>query len=280
MEENTVLLGNKKTDKHMPDSKPIKYILECLSDIGISRNSNQDACCARIICRNDQTIVMAAVCDGVGGLADGEYASRSTIQLLNNWFDFFLINMVMESSEDTIVDVVSQKLHETICEQNRILYEYGCNNGVKLGTTLTMVLFLGNQYLIAQVGDSRAYCIKNEIKQLTDDQSLVAREVREGRLRPEEAITDPRRNVILQCLGGQENILPVYQKGQIEESAIYLLCTDGFTHKLNEKELEEIMSAQELVDRTTIRRAMMEGIECVKRRGEKDNITVVAVKTM
>lgn len=92
-----------KTDKYMPDDKPIKYILECLSDIGISRNSNQDACCARIICRNDQTIVMAAVCDGVGGLEDGEYASRSTIQFLNNWFDFFLSNMVMELSEDAIV---------------------------------------------------------------------------------------------------------------------------------------------------------------------------------
>jgi len=201
------------------------------------------------------------------------------VQFFNNWFDYRLADRIKERSGDALIDLVTQELNKGISEQNRILYEYGCNNGIKLGTTLTLMLFMGRQYLIAQVGDSRAYCVKHKLIQLTDDQSLVEREVREGRLSLEQAAADPRRNIILQCVGGQKSILPVYQRGEIEDMAIYFLCSDGFIHKLREEELEKIMSPRTLSDRNTIRKAMLDGIERVKQRGEKDNITVVVVKT-
>ncbi len=267
MDENMIQMDNRS------------YLLECQTDVGTKRISNQDACCARMVCWEKQTIVMAIVCDGVGGMSDGEYASRSTVQFFNNWFDYWLVDRLKEQSGDTLIDLVTQELDKAIHEQNYILYEYGRNNGIKLGTTLTLMLFMGQQYLIAQVGDSRAYCVKHKLVQLTDDQSLVEREVREGKLSPKQAVEDPRRNIILQCVGGQESILPVYRRGEIENMTIYFLCSDGFIHKLKEKELEEIMSPRTLSDRNAIRKAMLDGIERVKQRGEKDNITVVVVRT-
>lgn len=262
------------------DSENIRYILDSCSDIGTSRSVNQDACCARIMKTPSHTIALAVVCDGVGGLEEGEYASNSTIQAFNNWFDYRLSKLIVDKTRQDLLSVLSEEIKRIILEKNGDIYLYGQRRGMSVGTTLTALLLVDMDYFIAQIGDSRAYCMNEKLIQLTEDQSLVAREVREGKLTEEEAKSDKRRNIILQCLGVNENLFPAYQIGRAQKGVTFLVCSDGFVHQLGKSELECLMNTAEMNDINGIHNMLLKSIELVKERGEKDNITIVLVKAV
>lgn len=262
------------------ENRKLNYLLDSCSDIGICRKVNQDACCVRIFKTLSHTVVLAAVCDGVGGLEEGEYASRSTIQALNNWFDYRLNKLVLEETEDNLFPVLSEEIKRVIYEQHKVIFAYSRQKSIQVGTTLTAMLFVDNDYFIAQIGDSRAYCVKDELIQLTEDQSLVAVEIKEGRLTEEQARFDKRRNIILQCIGATENLVPVYQNGTVQKGVSYFLCSDGFIHELDRDELRIVMQPDEKDDMNGMHNRLLRSIETVKERGEKDNITVVWVRTI
>lgn len=287
MTDKTILIPAIEPDKEeqedsQVENEEIVYLLDSCSDVGISRKINQDACCVRIMKTPLHTIVLALVCDGVGGMEEGEYASKSTVQAFNNWFDYRLGALVLEKEEEQteLMPLLSEEINRLIDEQHQAVLAYSRKKGIQTGTTLTAMLFTDSKYLIAQIGDSRAYCVKDGLFQLTEDQSLVAREVREGRLTEEEARFDKRRNIILQCLGATDKLVPVYQNGTIQKDASYFLCSDGFVHKFSKEELEIIMNPSGINDRDKMHRRLLENIEILKERGEKDNITVVWIRTM
>jgi serine/threonine protein phosphatase PrpC len=95
-------------------------------------------------------------------------------------------------------------LANQISTLNQRIFSYGQKNNIQMGTTLTLILMIEGNAFVAHVGDSRLYGMTEagELNQLTEDQSLVAREVKMGRLTPEQAEVDPRKNVLLQCVGG------------------------------------------------------------------------------
>lgn len=284
-EQEPIRIGNKEAESkepydHKPEKQGLNYLLDSCSDIGICREVNQDACCARIFKTPLHTVVLAAVCDGVGGLEEGEYASKSTIQALNNWFDYQLDKLVLEKEKTDLVSVLSEEIKEVIERQHQTIFTYSREKAIKTGTTLTAMLFVDCRYFIAQIGDSRAYCMKDKLIQLTEDQSLVAREIKEGRLMEEQAGNDKRRNIILQCLGATRDLTPVYQSGTVLNGASYFVCSDGFVHKFSRSELETAMRPDERDDMNSMHGRLLRNIEIVKERGEKDNITVVWIRTM
>lgn len=279
MEDKTVRIPAGGVQRQKQEDGEIHYLLDCCTDVGICRKVNQDAGCARIFKTPLHTIVLAAVCDGAGGMEEGEYASRSTIKALNDWFDYRLNKLVFEKAQKELFPAVCGELKQLICQQNRAVFEYGRQKKIRIGTTLTAMLFVDEDYFIAQIGDSRAYVVSNGLTQLTEDQSLVAREVREGRLTEEEARFDKRRNIILQCIGAAEDLAPDYQSGKVKRGASYFLCSDGFVHQLDKGEMEAFMDLDELKTIDQMHCRLLWSIETIKTRGEKDNITVVAVKT-
>lgn len=285
VEQKTIRIEDKEAESkelyhHEPENKELKYLLDSCSDIGICRKVNQDACCARIFKTPLHTIVLAAVCDGVGGLEEGEYASKSTIQALNNWFDYRLDKLVLGEEKADLVSVLSEEIKGVIEKQHQTIFTYSREKEIKTGTTLTAMLFADNNYFIAQIGDSRAYCVKDGLIQLTEDQSLVAMEIKEGRSTEEQARIDKRRNIILQCIGATKDLIPVYQSGTILNGASYFVCSDGFVHKFSHDELEDAMGPDEMDDMNSMHSRLLRNIEIVKERGEKDNITVVWVRTI
>lgn len=280
MEDKTIQLPVIETDNACDESETINYLVDSCSDVGTCRAINQDACCVRMLKAPSHMIVLAVVCDGVGGMEEGEYASKSTVQSFHNWFDYKLSKIVMEEKPHQLFTVLSEAVKILIEEQNQVILSYARKKGIHIGTTLTAMLFVDHSYFIAQIGDSRAYCMKEKLTQLTEDQSLVAKEVREGKLTEEEARFDKRRNIILQCLGASENLVPVYQSGIIQRQASYFLCSDGFVHQFRYKELEEAMNMNDVEDISRIHNRLLQNIETVKKRGEKDNITVVLVRTV
>lgn len=279
MEDKTIRIPEDEVLREKQENEEIHYFVDCCTDVGISRQINQDAGCARIFKTPLHTVVLAAVCDGAGGMEEGEYASKSTIQVFNNWFDYQLNRLVFEKRTNELFLAVCEEIKLLIHKQNHNVFGYGRKKNIRIGTTLTAMLFVDEDYFIAQIGDSRAYLVSKEIVQLTEDQSLVAREVREGRLTEEEARFDRRRNIILQCLGAAEDLTPVYQSGKVEKGASYFLCSDGFVHQLAKGEMEAFMNPACMETINQMHYRLLQSIETVKARGEKDNITVVAVRT-
>lgn len=277
--ENTILLSTQPLEEEHTKEE-IEYLLDYCSDVGIRKKVNQDACCVRILKIPSHTIVLAVVCDGVGGMVEGEYASHNTVLAFHNWFDYTLSKKAVDVPEgDELFDFLIADMKALIIQQNEAVYSYAGERGIQTGTTLTAMLFVDDDYFIAQIGDSRAYQVVDQVLQLTEDQSFVAKEVKAGRMTKEEAKRDRRRNIILQCLGATAFIEPVYLTGKVKKDAVYFLCSDGFVHELEEFEIEQIMNPHNMCDLNQAHECLLSGIEVVKTRGETDNITVVLVRT-
>lgn len=246
----------------------------CHTDVGIKKQVNQDAAVVKTLKKQGENYLLAVICDGVGGMQSGEVASATAVREFAKWFDYEL-PMLLED-EEPLESVLFQRWNAWMNNINRTLVEYGAQQNEKLGTTLSCILLAGNRYYIGHVGDSRIYQITSICEQLTEDQSLVAREIKAGRLTPEQAECDPRRNVILQCIGSMKCVAPDFKKGYVYEDASFLLCTDGFRHQITEEEMKDALGPQ--IQPEQIKAGLVKLTECAKQRGEKDNITSILIK--
>lgn len=251
----------------------MKFIATGDTDIGIARKNNQDSLLIKHGETEDGEVLMAIVCDGMGGLAQGELASATVVRAFHDWFDKALPYALMELNLKAIGNIWSMVLKEC----NRKIMEYGEASNCKIGTTFTGMLFIGKSYLIAQVGDTRAYHIGDTVRQLTQDQTVVAREVRMGRLTPEAALTDKRRNVLLQCVGASKNMVPEILYGTTEQGT-YMLCSDGFRHVVTEDEMQEFLNTDQLPGKEAMHRSVKALMEMIKRREEKDNMSAILIR--
>lgn len=247
------------------------------TDRGNTKESNQDSLCIKEAKTAVGNIIMAVLCDGMGGLDKGELASSHVILQLSKWFEEELPKQIMLA--DYIHDI-KLRWNEILREANRKISEYGKENKIQLGTTVTVVLVIHEEkYLIGHIGDSRAYLLDDSgMFQLTEDQTLVASEVRAGRLAPEAAEVDPRRNVLLQCVGASDEITPAIYEGSIQWGNIVLICSDGFRHKISKEEMYSTLRPGLLEDEREMEDSLKALTETVKDREETDNITSVLIK--
>ncbi len=243
------------------------------TDIGISKNTNQDSILIKHGNTDEGEVLMAIVCDGMGGLAKGELASATVIQAFSKWFDeelpFELLNVDMH--------VIGGKWAMLLKDLNARILEYGRRNDCSLGTTFSGILFVGDEYVIVHVGDSRVYQSKSAMKQLTTDQTFVAREISRGNMTPEQAKVDKRRNLLLQCVGASRTVDPEIIYGKTERG-VYMLCSDGFRHEITEKEMYESLNPINFMNKQAMHSNARYLIEQVKARRERDNISVILVK--
>lgn len=196
----------------------MNYLATADTDIGISKEINQDSILVKHADSEMGEIVLAVVCDGMGGLSKGELASATVIREFSDWFE----QELPYELEDFDLQVMGGKWSLMIKEVNGKLLEYGRNIGVSIGTTVTGMLIINNQYLIGHVGDTRVYHISSKLRQLTVDQTFVEREVSRGVLTLEQAKTDRRRNMLLQCVGASEKVEPDILVGACEKG-VYVL---------------------------------------------------------
>lgn len=202
----------------------------CYTDAGLVKELNQDSLSVKVVNSPHGKIAFAVVCDGMGGLENGELASKEATLAMNQWFQQQFAKMVA-SNEVTEEHLYTQ--WETVIQSvNERLAAYADSQGVSMGTTLTALLLYEQNYYICHVGDSRIYKIADRILQVTQDHSLVAKEVELGYLTKEQALTDSRRSVLLQCVGASEIVNPQYETGIIPEKFTFVLSSDGFVHML------------------------------------------------
>lgn len=251
----------------------MRYIATADTDIGISKSTNQDSALIKHASTDAGEVLLAVICDGMGGLAKGELASATVIREFARWFD----EELPLELENLDMRVIGAKWTLMLKQLNGKIGEYGAANGVSLGTTFSGILFVNDQYVIAHVGDSRIYQIGSPLIQLTEDQTFVAREISRGNMTPEQAKTDKRRNLLLQCVGASRTVEPQVRYGKAEKGA-YMLCSDGFRHEITETEIYESLNPINLMNKNAMHNNAKYLIEQVKSRKERDNISVILIK--
>jgi PPM family protein phosphatase len=247
------------------------------TDVGIKKKTNQDALLLKTAKTPKGPVGLFIVCDGMGGLSHGELASATVIRGMAEWFDAEMPRLALSESFE---EEIYSEVESCIKQLNEKILNYGDRSNVKLGTTLTALLIVHNKYYIAQIGDSRAYSISSSLNQLTKDQTLVAREVARGNITEEQAKRDPRRNVLLQCVGATKEIEVVFSSGEIQANTVFMLCSDGFYHQITEEELAMNLSPETVKSDQQLKEKVVSLVELVKARKEVDNISVVAAKVL
>lgn len=254
----------------------MNYIVSANTDIGLVKNTNQDSLSVKVINTPIGKMTFAILCDGMGGLAKGEVASASVIRTFDGWVKGELEKLCHSELDANVIKAQWEKL---LLEQNVVIKAYGARQGVKLGTTAVVMLLTDRQYFIMNVGDSRAYEITEQLSQLTNDQTFVAREVALGNMTPEQAEVDSRRSVLLQCIGASEEVYPDFFTGETKQNATYMLCSDGFRHEITPQEIWEKFRPEVLMNDGDMSKNTIDLIELNKQRNERDNISVVLVRT-
>lgn len=256
----------------------MEYLVAAYTDTGIRKETNQDSICIRRATISGRgEAILAVVCDGMGGLKKGEVASAAAVNAFGAWFDANL--SCLPSFDSRNFTQVRRQWGELVDKLHQGLLNYAKKNMIQLGTTIAAFFAYGDRYLTMNVGDSRIYERKKSLRQMTEDQSLVAREIAAGRITEEESRHHPQRNILLQCLGAGDQVTPVFIEGKVQGDALYLLCTDGLSHEVSPKELEERFQTVYLNSKDAMTSALREVTELCMARGETDNITSILLKT-
>ena len=222
------------------------------TDIGLVRRMNQDA----LIVGNG----LMGVADGMGGHQGGETASSGTRD------GMLRILAEREPSEETLREAIEQ-VNRELWEQQR---EDESLSG--MGTTLTVLWAAGDNMLIGHVGDSRAYLLRDgEMRQMTQDHSMVADMVRRGILSEEQAATHPMRNYITRAVGTEPTIRSDILSVQRQAGDRWLVCSDGLHGLVEKQRLQELMAMEDPEE------AADEMIREALDQGGRDNISLVLV---
>lgn len=250
------------------------FIATADTDIGISKDTNQDSALIKHAKSDGKEILLAVICDGMGGLSKGELASATVVRAFAKWFD----EELPYELNNVDLQVIGAKWSLLLKELNVQILEYSKENNIDgVGTTFSGILFIDDQYVIGHVGDTRVYHIGASLTQLTTDQTFVAREISRGTMTLEQSRTDKRHNLLLQCIGASKAVEPQLICGKAEKGA-YMLCSDGFRHEISEAEIYESLNPINLMNKDAMHNNAKYLIEQVKKREEKDNISVLLIK--
>ena len=234
------------------------------SDVGQRRTVNEDAAGYFL---NTQNVPMIVVCDGIGGHNAGDVASAMALSHLGKRWE-------EESITDT--EAAYQWLVKNIQGENDRIFQkanqYRELDG--MGTTIVVAVVIGSELLIANVGDSRAYLYRNyQIKQLTEDHTLVQELLKSGEITEEEAKSHPQRNIVTQSLGITLNVQIDFVRVNLKNEDTIFLCSDGLSNMVEDQYIKEILGNYSDVETQAIK-----AVEAANEAGGRDNITVAIAK--
>lgn len=253
----------------------MNYLFSIQSDVGITKDVNQDAVGFKSVKTSNGNAVFCVICDGMGGYDKGELASSSVVKALIRWFDNDFPKLV----DDYKFEDISAQWNYVIQDINRKIINYGRTCETDLGTTLSAILIFENKYYICHVGDSRIYIIRNDnIIQLTKDHTLVAKMLENNEITEDEIETHPDRNILTQCIGVSGRVAPQFEMGDVYIDDVYLLCSDGFRHEISKKEMVDSFNSKILNSNQEINTNISRLIERAEMRKEEDNISVAVIK--
>lgn len=227
------------------------------SALGLVRSGNEDSAFV-----SERLI---AVADGMGGHAGGEVASKIAIRTLQSLTPLLTDSTIDSDSTD---DLLLNTLHTIDAEIGEYARESIELRG--MGTTLTLLLVRNDKIALVHVGDSRCYRLSENIfEQLSSDHTVIQELLDQGTISEIEAIDHPQRSVLTQALMGEGNIVPIVQLYDAKENDRYLLCSDGLTGVLTDKEIKSILKKS---DKEVAIKAL---VDATYIQGAPDNVTIL-----
>ena len=233
-----------------------------ITDVGMVRKTNQDY----VFCYDNllgQLPNLFLVADGMGGHQAGDYASRYCVESI--------AASVKNSKTKSPIGILDEAIHTANlavfrqAESDPSLYG--------MGTTIVAATVIGSELYVANIGDSRAYLIRDGIRQITEDHSWVEEMVRKGELERKDARTHKNKNVITRAIGTDALVQADFFQLSVQENDILLMCTDGLTNMLEDDAILEIIS-----EASTVEAMGKELVEAANANGGKDNIGIVLVQ--
>ncbi|WP_242981220.1 Stp1/IreP family PP2C-type Ser/Thr phosphatase [Ruminiclostridium sufflavum] len=231
------------------------------TDRGLKRQLNEDNCSVLVGYTGIPPCFVIA--DGMGGHKCGDVASKQAVDSVCS----YLLKADWES------DNIPELLKNIIADVNKELYQFSLldESTQGMGTTLIITVHKNKKLYIGHVGDSRVYIIRgNTIQKVTSDHSFIEELVKNGTITKDEAINHPKRNVITRAVGYEHDLLVDTYEVEVLENDGILVCTDGLTNMLSEKEILEIITKAE-----NPQSACDSLIQNANNKGGEDNITVI-----
>src|SRR2546422_10091313 len=265
-------------------AKPIKVEVFAKTDLGRTRDHNEDRFLVADLSRREASLQPAVrvhqigergslfvVADGMGGAAAGELASQMATETI-----YQQMVRAWGTEREVTAQRFASRLKEAAEVANEQIHAYAAAPPEVrgMGTTTTAVGVLADHFFLTQVGDSRAYLIRNgEAVQLTRDQSLMQRLVEAGELTEEEAARSERRNIILQALGPDARVKVDLTHQEVRKGDILALCSDGLSGQVKKDEIAAVATRER-----DLQAACDKLIALANERGGPDNITVVLAR--
>jgi serine/threonine protein phosphatase PrpC len=243
-----------------------------LTDVGRRRSSNEDSFVI------DDKIGLYAVADGMGGHAAGEVASQEAIDTVRGMVrqgEQYL--RAVEGGDHTPEALwrVGRLLESAVQAATYMVFGIAQNDPSQtgMGTTLSALLLCGRFGVVAQVGDSRVYMVRDDVvSQLTEDHTLIAWQLKQGIISPNEAALSPHKNVITRAIGSRDYVQVDTHFFQVEPGDVFMLCSDGLHGYVeDDREIAEVIAMGPEA-------AVTEFINTANMRGGRDNITTIVVQ--
>ncbi|MBI2816717.1 MAG: Stp1/IreP family PP2C-type Ser/Thr phosphatase [Acidobacteria bacterium] len=239
------------------------------SDVGMVRHNNED--CFAV----DPELKLFVLCDGMGGQAAGEVASKLAVDVISEHCRHATKNPKLEyvGEYKKEFSAATNRLASGIRLSNQAIREAAQSRpGTSgMGSTVVAAQLTGNVLSIAHVGDSRIYLLRDgPLRQLTRDHSLVMEQVRKGLMTVEEAEHSEMSNVILRALGAEPTVQVDVDELWVQSGDQVLLCSDGLTRMVSDAGI-----AQVLAEANTAQHACERLVEIANDNGGEDNVTAV-----
>lgn len=220
---------------------------------------NQDSVVLQQVLTGRGRVLMAAVCDGMGGIFSGEVASGYVTEQLQEWFYTELLVMIRKRKRFW---VIRRSLDRLVFHMQRQLQRYAVQEEISLGTTMTVLAAWEKTFLLWHLGDSRAYRLNGRgMRQLTVDHALQERK-------------------LTKCLGSFGYFVPEHGMGVLAPGEGILLCSDGFRRQVSAQETAAVLNPREIAGEEQIGRRLKEIGRVCMQRGERDNLSAVYIKAV
>lgn len=225
---------------------------------GCEAESNQDALLLQQVLTYRGRVLLAAVCDGMGGVSQGEMAGAYVVERLQEWFYKEFLWMLGRKKR---IWIIRRSLDRLVWHMQEQMRQYGRQEEISLGTTMTVLVIWEKAWLLWHLGDSRAYRLRGgRMEQLTTDHVHGS-------------------GMLTKCVGSFGSFAPEHGMGVPGTGDGFLLCSDGFRRHITEDELRDVLLPAELKGEEQIERRLREIGEACMKRGERDNLSAIYVKS-
>jgi serine/threonine protein phosphatase PrpC len=247
----------------------VKISIGSKTDIGCVREVNEDSFYIELPSEaSSEKYALLLVADGMGGQVAGKEASETAVDVVKARF-------ADTSKAEMSGEAIKEFILASFYEANWAVFEKGKAKAVEMGTTLTAAFIDGNKAYLGHVGDSRAYHLRGrEIRQVTEDHTLAEDMVKQSKATREEVSTSPMRSMLTRAIGTKEEVAIDPPVGiELEEGDVIVLCTDGLTNLVEEREILSTVH-----NTSDVQKACTKLVDIARKRGGHDNITVVAAE--